>query len=327
MNNINCNICNSTKYNKLCAIKNSETGVTFDLVKCSQCGLVYINPQPTAEELGQYYVKGEYYSYGEVLKEDQGKLDLFSRIKKSFREQIFLTYGSHGNSCLKKIKMVLYFPLKRRFGGIPAFKKNGKLLDIGCGDGLFIKQLKDVGWNVSGIEIDSEAVKRAQSHNLDVRCGKFEKLDVENEVYDVVRLWHVLEHFNQPKQNLKKIADILKPKGQIILGVPNIDSLYSKIFRENWAGLDMPRHLYHFSPQTIKEMLTECGYTDIKVYYKSVGTGQASVVSIMNIKLKNETLVNLLFNNAISRLISIYLDTLLDILRLGGCLEVRAIKK
>ncbi len=327
MDKISCNICNSNEYNKLYAIKNSETEVTFDLVMCSQCHLVYINPQPTAEELGRYYVKGEYYSYGEVLKEDQSKLDLFSKIKKFLRKQIFLTYGGHGNSCLRKIKMVLYFPLKRRFGGIPPFKKNAKLLDIGCGDGLFIKQLKDLGWSVSGIEIDREAVKRAQSHNLDVRCGKFEELEVKDETYDVVRLWHVLEHFKHPKQNLKKIANILKLKGQIIIGIPNVNSLYSKIFKQDWSGFDVPRHLYHFSPQTIKKILVECGYSDIKIYYNSVGTGLASLVSIMNIKFKNETLVNLLFNNVFFRFISISLDFLLDIFRLGGCLEVRGIKK
>ena len=326
MDKITCNICNSTKYNKLYAIKSSETGATFNLVKCSQCGLVYLNPQPSNEELNKYYREDKYYSYTEVFREDQGQLNLIERVKKMFRKQIFLTYGSNNHDIFQELKKFIFFPFKRRFGGIPMFINKGKLLDVGCGDGLFINELKSLGWFVYGLEIDQGAVKRAQSSGLDVYCGRFEDFDFNSHKYDVVRLWHVLEHFKNPNFNLRKILSILKPDGQIILGIPNVNSLYSRIFKQDWSGLDVPRHLYHFSPQTIKKILVECGYSNIKIYYNSAGTGLASLVTAMNRKIKNKMLVNLVFNNAIVRLISIYLDTLLDVLMLGGCLEVRAIK-
>jgi 2-polyprenyl-3-methyl-5-hydroxy-6-metoxy-1,4-benzoquinol methylase len=262
-----------------------------------------------------------------VLKEDQGQLNLIDKIKKIFRKQIFLTYGLNNHGIFQELKKFLYFPFKRRFGGIPAFINKGKLLDVGCGDGLFINELKGLGWLVYGLEIDQEAVKRAQGSGLEVRCGRFEDIDFKSQKYDVVRLWHVLEHFKNPNSNLRKILSILKPGGQIILGIPNVNSLYSKMFKQDWWGFDVPRHLYHFSPQTIKKILVECGYSDIKIYYNSVGTGLPSLATVINRKIKNKALVNLVFNNAIIRFISIYLDTLLDILRLGGCLDVRAIKK
>ena len=327
MDKINCNICNSNKYDKIFSIKSSETGEIFDITKCSQCQLVYLNPQPSNEELNKYYLEDKYYSYAEVLKEDQGQLNLIDRVKKIFRKQIFLTYGSNNHDIFQELKKFLYFPFKRRFGGIPAFINKGKLLDVGCGDGLFINELKGLGWLVYGLEIDQETVKRVQGSGLEVRCGRFEDFDFKSQKYDVVRLWHVLEHFKNPNFNLRKISSILKPGGQIILGIPNVNSLYSKIFKQDWSGFDVPRHLYHFSSRTIKKILVECGYSDIKIYYNSVGTGLPSLVTVMNRKIKNKALVNLVFNNAIIRFISIYLDTLLDILRFGGCLEVRAIKK
>ncbi|MCK4518741.1 MAG: class I SAM-dependent methyltransferase [Candidatus Omnitrophica bacterium] len=327
MDKISCNICNSNRYTKLYDIKNNDTKETFNLVKCSNCRLVYINPQPSHEELSKYYFRDEYYSYGEVLKEDQGRLNFIEKIKRVFRRRIFLTYGVNNHSVFQKFKKILFYPFKRRFGGIPAFLKNGKILDIGCGDGLFISQLKSIGWRVCGIEIDQEAVKRAQSHGFEVYRGRFEDFDFKDECYDVVRLWHVLEHFKNPYFNLKKIYGILKPGGQVILGVPNMNSLYSKVFKQNWTGLDVPRHLYHFSPQTIKKILTQSGFSEIKISCNSVGTGLASLVYVMNKKIKNEAFVNLVFNNAVFRVVSIFVDALLDMFRVGGCLEVRAMKE
>jgi len=320
-------MCNSDKCDKIYSIKSSKTGEIFDITKCSQCQLVYLNPQPSSEELEKYYLQDEYYSYGEVFKEDQGQLNLIERVKKMFRKQIFLTYGSNNHNIFQELKKFIYFPFKRRFGGIPAFINKGKLFDVGCGDGLFINELKSLGWFVYGLEIDQEVVKRAQGSGLDVYCGRFEDFDFNSQKYDVVRLWHVLEHFKNPNFNLRKILSILKPGGQIILGIPNVNSLYSRIFKQDWSGLDVPRHLYHFSPQTIKKILVECGYSNIKIYCNSAGTGLASLVNVINKKIKNKALVNIIFYNAIMRLITIYFDTLLDIFKIGDCLDIRATKK
>lgn len=326
MKQASCNICKSPEFAPKYEFEIKPNGEyeKFNLVRCRDCNLVYINPQPDENELEKYYQADDYYSYSEVLKEESGELSLIEKIKRCLREKIFSLYGSSKRSIVDYFLLVLLFPFKRRFGGIPQQIPGGRLLDIGCGDGLFLRELKKHGWYTAGIELDARACNRAKRYLEEVYCGKFENIDIKPASFDVIRFWHVVEHTHNPLAVMKKTHDCLKPGGRVIIGLPNINSLASRLFKQRWSGLDIPRHLYHFSPATIRRLLKQAGFEGIKVSYCSVGTGLASLKDILDGKLKNKKLTSLLCDNPLTRGLSIFMDTGLDILRLGDSLEIEA---
>jgi 2-polyprenyl-3-methyl-5-hydroxy-6-metoxy-1,4-benzoquinol methylase len=145
-------------------------------------------------------------------------------------------------------------------------KGNANLLDIGCGTGYFLNAAKERGFTVSGIEKDEKAREKAITRfGLDVR-DETAFFRLERSSYDVVTLWHVLEHLEKLHESFEKMADILSPDGTMVIALPNHQSFDAKWYKEKWAAYDTPRHLWHFTPDTLERLLANHNLSVVKKY-------------------------------------------------------------
>ncbi len=220
----NCPICNSSQTKLFLVCKdNTVSRETFNIVECISCGFKFTNPRPEAEKLGAYYKSEEYVAH--------------SNTNKGFINSVYQLVRKY--TLLKKLKL------------ISEFYKTGKILDIGCGTGEFLKTFNDAKWDTLGIEPSADVRKIVIENNgLDVRDEE-EIKNLETESFDVITMWHVLEHVPQLNDRIEDLKRLLKPKGILVIAVPNCNSLDAKIYAENWAAFDVPRHLYHFNPNDV----------------------------------------------------------------------------
>ena len=219
-----CPVCGKSDFSLF--LKSNDFFLTkeeFAIVICNSCGMKFVNPRPDASEIVKYYESQDYVSHG-------GK--------------------KNGLNFL--YKMVRRMTIKKKYTLIKKQAKGQKILDIGCGTGEFILYCKQHGFEVTGIEPGENPRSFAQrEYHLNVH----EEAYLENFVtpdFDIITMWHVLEHVHLLQERMKKIVEILKPDGTIIIAVPNNDSWDSRYYGKFWAAYDLPRHLYHFSQETIQ---------------------------------------------------------------------------
>jgi 2-polyprenyl-3-methyl-5-hydroxy-6-metoxy-1,4-benzoquinol methylase len=136
----------------------------------------------------------------------------------------------------------------------------GRVLDVGCGNGQFLAGMRSRGWETVGIDYSPSAVEIARQVVPDVRLGGLENAGFERDSFDVVTLFHVLEHVEDPSATLHQIRHVLKDGGALVVEVPNVRSLASRLTGTCWQGLDVPRHLYHFSPRALELLHSDHGF-------------------------------------------------------------------
>ncbi|BCB97298.1 hypothetical protein JZK55_22200 [Dissulfurispira thermophila] len=266
--NISCNICGSNNYKLIFRVKDLNYRTTdeeFSIVKCKKCGLVYINPQPV--NLEQYYPK-TYIPYNSITKDAVFKLPL--------RKALELFYGYPCKEFVSVNLMAKLRHIHRLFEinskdnfflyRIP-YNRTKKILDVGCGNGSYLLSLKSLGWDARtqlyGIDFPNETLKYLRDiEHINIIEGNFFETDLPENFFEVVTLRHVLEHFSAPASTLKKIFNILKHGGVVLINVPNFKSIEALlIFKEKWRHIDAPRHLFHFSPKVLKRLLTDAGFS------------------------------------------------------------------
>jgi SAM-dependent methyltransferase len=170
---------------------------------------------------------------------------------------------------------------------VQAHRQGGSLLDVGCADGLFLHLAQSAGWEVRGVEMaESSAAYARETYQLDVLPGDLRHANFPDQYFDVITFWHVLEHLHDPLGELHEAYRVLKPEGLLVVDVPNIASWQANFFGADWRALDVPRHLYHFSPDTLKAMLARAGFACFKTSYWSRGH---------NMGAWNEGSMNLIF--------------------------------
>lgn len=199
----------------------------FSIVKCNKCNFVYTNPVPAPEKLPSYYETEEYLSHQTEEK------SLLGRVYQTIRG----------------------INIKRKYHLIETYKASGKVLEIGTGTGELLVRFKQNGWKTFGIEPNNKARYFAnQQYGLDVHTE--EQLDTfPSQSFDVIMLWHVLEHVFDLQKRMKQIKRLLKETGFVFIAVPNINSPDFAKYGKYWAGLDLPRHLYHFNEQSVRKLL------------------------------------------------------------------------
>lgn len=255
----NCPVCGSTdfKHYKTCT-DHTVSKKSFEIVFCTACGFKFTNPRPNADEIGVYYDSPDYISHS------NSKKGLFNLIYQNIRE----------------------ISLKKKLGWINALKPEGKrLLDIGCGTGEFLNAAKKGGYDVIGIEPSAAARKMGiENYGLDI----FEEShlnSLQNESFNVVTMWHVLEHVHHLQERVKKIHQLLKKGGYAIIAVPNYTSRDAHHYGALWAAYDVPRHLYHFSPDVIKKLFAQHQFD----HQKSIPmTFDSYYVSLLSSKYRND---------------------------------------
>lgn len=148
----------------------------------------------------------------------------------------------------------------------------GKLLDVGCGNGRWLVRMRDLGWQVEGIDFDAEAAQQARTqHGLIVHVGDLSSVDYPDNHFDAIILQHVIEHLPDPVKILTECQRILKPKGRLVVITPNIQSWGHQHFGPHWRGLESPRHLYLFSRQTLTHVAQQSGFNQIETFTTAAG--------------------------------------------------------
>ena len=144
------------------------------------------------------------------------------------------------------------------------FATGGAILDIGCSSGGFLRTLRSDAWRLYGIEISSKEARRAEQWSgAQVFAGNILDAQFLPATFDVVTGLHILEHVYQPAEIIGKVREWLKPRGVFYIQLPNIDSLEAYLFRAYWYGLELPRHLYHFSPTSLRRLFLHANYQEL----------------------------------------------------------------
>ena len=152
---------------------------------------------------------------------------------------------------------------------IPPYIEDGIVLEVGCSYGSHLSLLKDLGWNVKGIELSEKAVNYANNElKLDVKKVSIEEFQTDL-LFDIIYLYMVLEHVESPKVVLNKIYSLLKPNGILVFSVPDFSGIEARLYKKYSYTLHVPLHLYHFTPRTINNYLNELNFRKIKIYHQS----------------------------------------------------------
>ena len=150
---------------------------------------------------------------------------------------------------------------KKKLVNTLAHKTSGTLLDIGAGTGAFVHTMQTGGWNVTGLEPDATAAKQALL-KYNIQLAPADTIyTLGNRAFDVITMWHVLEHVHDLHGYFKRFGELLQPSGVLVIAVPNYTSTDAKMYGQNWAALDTPRHLYHFSPASMEALAGKHGFT------------------------------------------------------------------
>lgn len=223
-----CPICSSTKFNSLLEIKDfSISQEYFIITKCLGCGFLITSPRPDANSIGKYYQSEKYISH--------------SGSRKTIIDRVYF--------------LAQRLTLRWKYNLIRSYKSKGEILDYGCGTGAFLNFLQKRKWEITGVEPSKNARTIAESflqkkvdHSLDAIVEK---------KFDVITLWHVLEHIHDLENSIQKMKELLKEDGIIFIAVPNYESADAQKYKEHWAAYDVPRHLWHFSKTTIEKLLVK----------------------------------------------------------------------
>jgi SAM-dependent methyltransferase len=206
----------------------------FSLFRCGSCGFIFTQDYPDEKEIGEYYKSDNYISHSDTSKGFFNKVYLLARTIMLRRKKGLVT----------------------RVTGV----NKGSLMDIGSGTGYFAGEMKSAGWEVKGIEINKEARELSVSRfGLDA----FDPLLIssfEANSFDCITLWHVLEHFHDPFKYASEISRLLKRDGICLIALPNSNSYDAEYYGSSWAALDVPRHLWHFNPDTFRLFSVKAGF-------------------------------------------------------------------
>ncbi len=221
-----CPVCNGTIFKDyLHCTDYTVSHEIFHLKSCT-CELIITSPRPDNQTIGNYYLSDDYISHSNKAETLIDKIYLLAR----------------------------KYTLKQKLNLISVYNANpGKLLDFGCGTGEFLRTCKSAGWRVSGVEPSAIARTKAIENTNENIVASFTQL-TDNQ-FDIITLWHVLEHVPDLNDTLQVLASRLNQSGTICIAVPNYKSYDASRYHEHWAAYDVPRHLWHFSPSSMEKLL------------------------------------------------------------------------
>ncbi|MBA9075946.1 MULTISPECIES: class I SAM-dependent methyltransferase [Rufibacter] len=222
-----CPICSKTDFKNFLVVQDkSVSQESFVIVQCTNCQLKFTNPRPEEGSIGPYYASEAYISHSDTSK---GLLN-------------------------KTYRLVRSMAVKTKVDLVNRLGNKGKILDYGCGVGYFLQACQKQGWEVEGIEPNEQARKQTEEKiGKPLVQGPLQNL--AEETFEVITLWHVLEHVHTLNETLKELVRATKKGGHLVIAVPNADSYDAKKYGADWAAYDVPRHLYHFNKASMQKLL------------------------------------------------------------------------
>ena len=228
-----CLLCGSTNLAPLLEASDpraGDAGFRFLIAKCNRCGLCFTNPRPDLVSIKRFY-PADYHSY-------RAKPDgMNERIRKT-----------------------------DPIGKLLPVQGSARLLDFGCGAGDFLRRMHALGWNVTGLDMAEPAVARIRDqYGLPAHVGTLPSPLWSGACFEAITMWQSLEHVHQPLEVLRAAYRLLTTGGRLLVAAPNFDGFASRWFGASWYGLDLPRHLTHFTPQTLRMMLGRAGFECVEM--------------------------------------------------------------
>jgi SAM-dependent methyltransferase len=228
---VDCPICQVDDARRLFAARDLDVfgPGEFPVIECRRCGLAYLNPRPTPEAMARYYPR--HYWGPAATETPETELDASTRLA--------------------------FDCIVREYPG-------GRLLDVGCGVGAKTAALRSRGLRVVGLEPYEVAAQQARERfGLEIVSQTLVQADLSEGSFDVVTLFEVLEHLHDPMGDLRRIRALLRPRGAVVVRVPNFAALQARLFGRWWYALQTPRHLWHFTARSVRKILDACGFRDI----------------------------------------------------------------
>jgi len=254
-----CPVCGSAGISRVFKVKdNTASQEYFEIYHCSNCQVRFTQNAPSEGSIGEYYKSENYISHSDTSK------GIINRLYQTVRNI----------SLNQKRKLI------EKTTGL----QKGNLLDVGSGTGYFAASMKKTGWQVTGLEPDEGARKvAADTHSLKL-LPVTELFNLPPNSFDAITLWHVLEHVHDVKKYVSAFKKLLNDNGKIFIAVPNYTSYDAKSYGSNWAAYDVPRHLYHFTPQTMQWLMKHQG---LKMVDMKPMWFDSFYVSLLSSKYKN----------------------------------------
>jgi len=298
-----CPVCKSENIKFKYKVPDRHYGIKgeFTLYKCSNCGLVFLNPMYDDQELSKFYPEDSYYSYYANFDKGEKKFKL-----------------SH---LIYKIVTFSFFDRKIEKSD------GGKVLDIGCGNGWVIYEYKKKGWRVAGLEPSKIAAEIGNTENLNIYNGTLLEAKYPDKEFDLILSNHSFEHIYNPHEVLSEVYRILKDNGKIILGIPNYGGIVSRLSGKYWYYLGAPVHTFNYSTGNIKRLLAQHGFRAIKTSYVSMPLGILGSIQIFaNRKNGQKSSDGKWVNSAPLKFCVNYLAKLFNLFRVGDCIELTIVK-
>jgi 2-polyprenyl-3-methyl-5-hydroxy-6-metoxy-1,4-benzoquinol methylase len=237
---MHCPICNHTDTHQVLESQDySLTQESFSIYQCSTCNFRFTASIPTQEVISKYYKFVEYISHTDVKNGWMNRLYHLVRTKTLAQKTNWIQSLFTGHK--------------------------GHLLDIGAGTGAFVHSMFQKKWTVTGLEPDaSTRAKAFENYNIELKSTDV-IFDLPPNEYEVITMWHVLEHVHDLKPYIQQCFKSLKHNGRLIIAVPNYTSFDASFYNKYWAAYDLPRHLYHFSPNSMKVLLNQYGLEIVSI--------------------------------------------------------------
>jgi len=234
-----CPICGHTSKTTFPGVQDfSVSKEMFSLNTCTNCSFLFTSHPPDKLSIGKYYQSDAYISHTDG--------------KKGFIEQVYQ---------LVRKKTIAG---KRKLVEDVVNKKQGTVLDYGCGTGAFLHEMKSFGWSIKGIEPDAGARAKAEKYTSSTLLIPDQLSILESNGFDAITMWHVLEHVHDLDWTIQHVKRLLNQSGKLFIAVPNNDAYDANYYGKFWAAYDVPRHLYHFTPATMKVLMDKHGLNIIE---------------------------------------------------------------
>ncbi len=270
-----CPICGGHAVEQVLVGRDEYFGLPgqFPLVRCGRCDLVYISPRPPFERILEYY-PSTYYSF-------QARVRLPSAATQpNSLQRVFLAAQGYGHNRPGRLARALSWAfgmvrpdqLRVAFRPVPRWRSGGRLLDVGCGAGIYLSEMRKLGWTVEGVDVSAPACAAAfEEFGIRPYCGTVQDAPFAEASFDVVTFWETLEHVPDPLPTLKRCGALLAPGGRLIGSVPNYRSVYAGWFGPAYFHLDLPRHLFHYSAGSLARVLRASGFADVSITSRTGG--------------------------------------------------------
>jgi SAM-dependent methyltransferase len=294
-----CPLCEMDKLEPTYVARDRHYGIPgmYTLVQCTGCSLVFLNPMYSEAELTALY-PADYYAYQDKFRRSPWK---------------------------DVLKAIVGLRIRTRD---PKFSTPGRMLDLGCGTGWILREMRDRGWDVYGVEPNPSAAELGRKEaGLNIFPGTLQEASFPSNFFDYIRSNHSFEHISCPGQTLDEIHRILKPGGRLLIGVPNVAGLNARLFQDCWWYLGAPVHPFIYSVSTLSQLLRKHHFETIKVTYNSDYSGILGSSQIWaNRKNGRISTHGALINNPVLMVLSHWAAKCIDLFKAGDAIEILATK-